>query len=109
MAFRATMATRARSPTPARAALASEGPLPPAEPGIVIRVPDSPAEELARDYLQLEDRLHPLEDREHEGVDDVPRDGELLGVAPAAVQELPLLRHPDRDVGSEELRHRRLE
>ena len=43
------------------------------------------------DHLQLEDRLHAFEDREHLRVDHVARDRVLLGVTPAAVQQLRLL------------------
>ena len=56
------------------------------------------AEQAARDDLQLEDRLHAFEDREHLRIDDVAADRVLLGVTPAAVKELTGLRHVDRDV-----------
>ena len=63
-----------------------------------------PPEEPARDDLELEDRLHAFEDRQHLGVDDVAADRILLGITPAAVHELAHLRELDRHVAREQLR-----
>src|SRR5262245_30059581 len=60
-------------------------------------------EQRAGDDLEHQDRLHALEDRQHQRVDHVAADRVLLGVSPAAVQELADLGGLDRHVAREQL------